>query len=80
MGQSVSYSWDQVKLHGYIVAKGKVYDLPRFILEHGNDGHHPVEKLRQRAGQDCTNDFIHHGRHAKSKWKRYYLGRVMDPP
>lgn len=68
-------SWEQVKLHGYIVANSKVYDLPRFITEHAGDGHHPIETLLNLAGTDCTEHFKMHGSRARDKWKQYYLGR-----
>lgn len=76
MGQATSQSItpEQVVQNGYIIAKGKVYDLSRFIEDHGNDGQHPIGILKSRAGKDCTTDFKLHGKYAKAKWKKYLVG------
>lgn len=68
------YSWHEIHAKRYIVAHGKVYDAPKFLLDIKHPG--GTYSIEHKFGTDCTIDYDMHRVNGQKMWKKYYIGEL----
>jgi cytochrome b involved in lipid metabolism len=57
-----------------IICGNCVYDFTEYLSNHLHPGGNDIIERLHNSGNDCSNDYNFHNKHAKKVWNRYFIG------